>query len=143
MERGFVTHRTMAEPRFLDGSIDPNDRPIGTCFMSNPETVNNGPVGSARFSTLRSWMSPWSPGTNADGEKSAAGVSVPLLAIAHSADDAVPQPLTRRIYDGAGGADKTMLCIKGASHYFAGQPQLLALAAQHCIDWMEQRRLLV
>jgi len=142
MERGFVTHRTMAEPRFLDGSIDPNDRPIGTCFMGNPETVNNGPVGSARFSTLRSWMSQWSPETNADGEKSAAGVSVPLLAIEHSADDAVPQPHTRRIYDAAASTDKTMLCIKGASHYFAGQPELLTLAAGHCIDWMESRRLL-
>ena len=33
MERGFVTHRTMAEPRFLDASIDPNDRPIGTSTL--------------------------------------------------------------------------------------------------------------
>ena len=57
--------------------------------------------------------------------------------------NAVPQPHTRRIYDAAASTDKTMLCIKGASHYFAGQPELLALAAQHCIDWLEQRRLLV
>ena len=28
-----------------------------------------------------------------------------------------------------------------ASHYYAGKPGLLALAAQHYIDWMEQRRL--
>ena len=26
LERGFVTHRTVAEPRFLDATIDPNDR---------------------------------------------------------------------------------------------------------------------
>lgn len=42
LERGFVTHRTMADPRFLDGSIEPNDRPIGTCFMGVPEVANNG-----------------------------------------------------------------------------------------------------
>ena len=91
----------MAEPRFLDATIDQNDRPIGTCFLGNPETVNNGPVGSARFSTLRSWMSQWSPETNAHGEKSAANISVPILAIEHSADDAVPQPHTKRIFDAA------------------------------------------
>ena len=144
MERGFVTHRTMAEPRFLDGSIDPNDRPIGTCFMGKPETVNTGPVGSARFSTLRSWLSQWSPDdTNAHGEKSAAHISVPMLAIEHSADDAVPQPHTQRIFDACASADKTMHCIQGATHYFSGQPELLALAADTCLGWMQGRRLLV
>ncbi len=144
MERGFVTHRTMAEPRFLDAAIDPNDRPIGTCFMGNPETVNTGPVGSARFSTLRSWLSQWSiDDTNAHGEKSAADISVPLLAIEHSADDAVPQPHTRRIFDACASPDKTMHCLKGANHYFVGQPELLALAARTCIDWMQDKRLIV
>ncbi|MCB2030920.1 MAG: alpha/beta hydrolase, partial [Rhodoferax sp.] len=143
MERGFVTHRTMAEPRFLDASIDPNDRPIGTCFMGNPETVNTGPVGSARFSTLRSWLSQWSPDdTHAHGEKCAAQITVPMLAIEHSADDAVPQPHTRRIFEACASADKTMECIRGATHYFSGQPELLDQAARMCIDWMQERRLL-
>lgn len=142
MERGFVTHRTMAEPRFLDGSIDPNDRPIGTCFMGIPETVNAGPVGSARFSTLRAWLSQWSPDdTNAHGEKCAAHISVPLLAIEHSADDAVPQPHTHRIYQACASSDKTMRCIQGATHYFSGQPELLAQAAATCVNWMQERAL--
>ncbi len=143
MERGFVTHRTMAEPRFLDGSIDPNDRPIGSCFMGNPETVNTGPVGSARFSTLRSWLSQWSPDdTHAHGEKCAEKITVPMLAIEHSADDAVPQPHTRRIFEACASQDKTMHCIKGATHYFSGQPELLDQAARLCISWMQERRLL-
>jgi len=143
MERGFVTHRTMAEPRFLDGSIDPNDRPVGTCFMGNPETVNTGPVGSARFSTLRSWLSQWSPDdTHAHGEKCAAHITVPMLAIEHSADDAVPQPHTRRVFDACASRDKSMVCLKGATHYFVGQPDLLDQAARLCINWMEERKLL-
>lgn len=143
MERGFVTHRTMAEPRFLDGTIDPNDRPIGTCFMGDPETVNTGPVGSARFSTLRSWLSQWSPDdTHAHGEKCAARITVPMLALEHSADDAVPQPHTRRIYEACASRDKAMVCIKGATHYFVGQPELLDQAARLCIDWMQEKRLL-
>lgn len=143
VERGFVTHRTMAEPRFLDGSIEPNDRPIGTCFMGVPETANNGPIGLARFSTLRSWLSQWSPDdTNAHGEKCAARISVPLLVIEHSADDAVPQPHTKRIFDVAASKDKTMHLIKGANHYFVGQPELLAQAVSLCLEWMEDRNLM-
>ena len=143
VERGFVTHRTMAEPRFLDGSIEPNDRPIGTCFMGVPETANNGPIGLARFSTLRSWLSQWSPDdTNAHGEKCAARISVPLLAIEHSADDAVPQPHTKRIFDAAASRDKTKHLIKGANHYFVGQPALLAQAVSLCLEWMEDRNLM-
>ena len=143
MERGFVTHRTMAEPRFLDAAIDPNDRPIGSCFMGHPETVNTGPVGSARYSTLRSWLSQWSiDDTHAHGEQCAAGISVPMLAIEHSADDAVPQPHTPRIFAACASADKTMVCLQGANHYFVGQPELLAQAVQTCVGWMRERRLL-
>jgi len=140
MERGFVTHRTMAEPRFLDGSIDPNDRPIGTCFTGIPETVNSGPVGIARFSTLRSWLSLWSiDHTHAHGEKCARQISVPMLAIEHSADDAVPQPHTRRIYEAAASADKTYAVIQGATHYFSNQPAHLQQAVNLCMDWLDER----
>src|SRR5690606_27426484 len=79
IERGFVTHRTLAEPRFLDPSLDPNDRKPGSCYLGNPETANTGPVGLARFSTLRSWLSQWSiDDTNADGLRCAARISAPL-----------------------------------------------------------------
>lgn len=143
LERGFVTHRTMAEPRFLDGSIDPNGRPIGVCFTGVPETVNTGPVGLARFSTLRSWLSQWSiDDTKAHGEKAAARITVPLLAIEHGADDAVPQPHTRRIHQAAGSSDKTMEVIRGATHYFRDQPQHLQQAVDLCLGWLEARSLL-
>ena len=143
LERGFVTHRTMAEPRFLDGAIDPNDRKVGTCFLGHPETVNTGPVGLARFSTLRAWLSQWSvDDTNAHGERCAARVTVPLLAIENTADDAVPQPHTERIYRAAQSSDKTVTAIKGATHYYAGQPELLQQAVDLCSSWMKERNLL-
>jgi dienelactone hydrolase len=143
LERGFVTHRTMAEPRFLDGAIDPNDRRLGWCFLGEPETVNSGPAGLARFSTLRAWLSQWSiDDTNAHGERCAERVTVPLLAIENSADDAVPQPHTGRIHQAARSADKTMKVVKGATHYYAGQPELLERAVDLCVDWMRERNLL-
>ena len=140
MERGFVTHRTMAEPRFLDGSIDPNDRPIGRCYMGVPATANNGPVGLARFSTLRSWLSQWSiDRSNADGVRCARQITVPLIAIEHSADDAVPQPDTTLMYEACASQDKRFHCIQGASHYFQGQPEHLRTSIELITAWSAQR----
>ena len=35
----------MADPRFLDPTIDPNGRRPGWTYLGHPETVNSGPVG--------------------------------------------------------------------------------------------------
>lgn len=140
LERGFVVHRTLAEPRFLDASIEPNDRPIGTCYLGVPETANSGPVGLARFCTLRSWLSQWSiDDSRADSEACAAQIDVPLLAIEHSADDAVPQPDIGRIFRACASADREMLVIRGANHYFKGQPELLDEAVQRIASWSRTR----
>jgi len=143
MERGFVTYRTMADLRFMDPAIDPNDRRPRWCYLGKPEAANTGPVGIGRFSTLRAWLSQWSiDDSNADGPRSAAGISVPLLAVENSADDAVPQPHARIIHDAAASKDKTMRVIKGATHYYQGQPELLKQAVDLCVGWMRTRNLL-
>jgi alpha-beta hydrolase superfamily lysophospholipase len=142
VERGFVTYRTLADPRFLDGAIDPNDRAVGTCYLGNPETVNSGPVGIGRFSTLRSWLSQWSvDDTNAHGEKCAARIRAPLLAIENSADDAVPQPHTRRVFDAAASGDKAFRVIEGATHYYVGQPERMHEAIDVTLEWLAARGL--
>lgn len=140
LERGFVTHRTMAEPRFLDAAIDPNDRAIGTCFLGVPATVNNGPVGLARFSTLRSWLSQWSlDDSRAGGVANAARISVPLVAVEHGADDAVPQPDTGLMYQACASKDKTFHCLAGATHYFQGQPEHLQRSVDLITTWSASR----
>lgn len=140
MERGFVTHRTMADPRFLDPTLDPNGRRPGWSYMGDPETVNSGPVGLGRFSTLRSWLSQWSPAhTRADSLRTAWQVTVPFLAVECGADDAVPQPHTRLIHDAVASRDRTMRVIEGANHYFVGQPDHLATAAGLVSDWLATR----
>ncbi|MCW1432278.1 alpha/beta hydrolase family protein [Novosphingobium sp. JCM 18896] len=139
VERGFVTHRTLADPRFLDTRIDPNDRRPGWCYLGNPETVNTGPVGLGRFSTLRAWLSQWSiDDSQADGLQCIANIHVPLLVIENTADDAVPQPHARAIFDAAVSLNKRFERIEGATHYYAGQPELLAQANRLLFDWMEQ-----
>jgi alpha/beta superfamily hydrolase len=54
----------------------------------------------------------------------------------------VPQPHTERIYGAAQSPDKTLKAIKGATHYYAGQPELLQQAVDLCSNWMKERNLL-
>lgn len=143
MERGFVVHRTLADPRFLDPALDPNDRKPRWCYMGNPETVNTGPVGLARFCTLRSWLSQWSvDDSRADALACAPLVRAPLLVIENSADDAVPQPHPGMVYRAAGSPDKAFHVIRGATHYYAGQPELLDQATGLIRSWLAARGLL-
>ena len=142
VERGFVVHRTLADPRYLDPTLDPNQRRPRWCYLGNPETVNSGPVGLARFCTLRSWLSQWSiDDARADALACAARITVPLLVIENGADDAVPQPHLGRVFAAATSADKTMYLIDGATHYYAGQPAQLAEASRLIIGWLGARGL--
>jgi dienelactone hydrolase len=141
-ERGFVVHRTMADPRWLDPLVDPNDRRPGWCFLGEPRTVNVGPVGLARFCTLRSWLSQWSyDESRADGPDCAKGISVPFLSVINSADDAAPANHTTLIHQSAASADKTSITIKGANHYYKDQPELMTEAVAACGAWLEERNL--
>jgi alpha-beta hydrolase superfamily lysophospholipase len=46
------------------------------------------------------------------------------------------------LFDAAGSPDKTFKVIKGATHYYAGQPELLKEATELIRDWLTQRELL-
>lgn len=142
VERVFLTHRTMADPRFLDPSIEANDRKPGWTYLGHPETVNSGPVGLGRISTLRSWLSQWSAAhTRADSLVTAKGISVPFLGLECGADDAVPQPHTARIFAAVGSADKETGVVPKANHYFVNQPEQLAAAVGMVSDWLARRNL--
>ena len=45
-EFAFTVHGTMADPRWLDPSVEPSDRAPGVCYLGDPKVVNDGPVGS-------------------------------------------------------------------------------------------------
>ena len=142
LERGFVVHRTLADPRFLDPALEPNGRRPGWCYMGDPETVNSGPVGLARFCTLRSWLSQWSiDDTRGDALAAAARMRPPLLVIENGADDAVPPSHPRRLFEAAATADKRFHLIEGATHYYAGQPSQLVEAASLIDGWLAPRGL--
>src|SRR3546814_10008055 len=56
-ERAFLVHGTMADPRWIDASIEPSDRQPGTCYLGDPRIVNMSPIALGRYSSLRSWLS--------------------------------------------------------------------------------------
>ena len=139
-ERCFVVHGTMAEPRWLDGSIDPNQRKSPGCFMGDPRTVNDGPAGLARFCTLRSWLSQWSYElSNADGPRALAHVSVPVYMLECGADDGCTPHHVARFWNAIAHADKERCVIQGASHYFFGQKEKSDEAAAAIAKWLTKK----
>jgi pimeloyl-ACP methyl ester carboxylesterase len=145
VERAFVVHRTMCDVRWLDPAIDPNGRRIGWCYMGDPRTVNVGPVGLARYSSLRSWLSQWSIDlSHAKGPMNAARIArTPVLQIVNGADDAVPATHNPAIRDALATLDRTYVEIEGATHYYLGQPELLRICTDTVRDWCLARGLLV
>lgn len=144
VERAFVVHRTMCDVRWLDPSVDPNGRRPGWCYMGDPRTVNVGPVGLARYSSLRSWISQWSYDlSNAKGPLNAARIAAtPVLQIVNGADDAVPATHNPAIRDALSTLDRSYVEIDRATHYYVGQPELLKVCTDTIRDWCRVRGLL-
>jgi alpha-beta hydrolase superfamily lysophospholipase len=136
-EFAFVTHGTMADPRWLDPSVDPNGRPANWCYMGDPRIVNMSPIGFARYSSLRSWLSQWSlDDAQDDGPASIAKTSVPVLVINNGADDACAPSHAQRLFDAVTHDDKAFVEIDGANHYYQGQPELGARAVSEVANWL-------
>lgn len=138
-EFAFVTHGTMADPRWLDPQLDANDRRPGWCYLGDPKIVNMSPVGLARFSTLRSWLSQWSfDDANADGPSSLSVVSKPVLVINNTADDACTPSHAQRLYAAVSHNRKEYHEIPGATHYYFDQPLLGAQAVGIVKAWLDK-----
>lgn len=139
-ERAFVIHGTMADPRWLDPAVDPNDRAPGRCYLGDPRLINDSPGGLARFTTLRSWLSQWSyDRSNADGLACGPRISVPVLVVGNSADDACTPSHTRRLFEAVAQVAPTLHIVAGATHYYAFQPDKLAEATGVVTGWLRER----
>ena len=139
-ERCFTVAGTMCDVRWLDPTQDPSDRPPNTCYLGEPRIANDGPVGLARFSTLRSWLSQWSfDDSRANGERNAANVRIPTLVIENTADLACTPSHARRLHAALASDDKTLVQIKGADHYYADKRESLPIAVEAVSGWMEKR----
>jgi pimeloyl-ACP methyl ester carboxylesterase len=139
-ERPFVVYGTMADVRWLDPTQDPSDRPPGTCYLGDPKTVNDGPVGLARFTTLRSWLSQWSyDESRADGLGNASRISCPVLVVNNSADLACTPSHARRLFEAVPHPDKEIHQIHGADHYYTVNREKVHEAVAVVTDWIRRK----
>jgi pimeloyl-ACP methyl ester carboxylesterase len=138
-EHAFVVHGTMADLRWLDPAIDPNDRKPNWCYMGDPRQVNMSPAHLARFTSLRAWLSQWSERSRADGPSCAAAISVPALVIENSADDACTPSHAARIVAGFQNVKPQFHRIEGATHYYLGQRDKLAEAVGLVCNWLKNQ----
>ena len=133
-DQTFLVYRTHSDPRFLDLSLDANDRPVGSIW-GDARTVNYAANAMGRFNTLRSWLSQWSSGSQADGPACLARTSVPVLLMTHTADGST-FPSTAALWRDAGGGRLVEQPIVGGDHYLAGQPALVKQSADAMEAWL-------
>ncbi|MCW2620686.1 MAG: hypothetical protein JWL64_288, partial [Frankiales bacterium] len=135
----FVVHGTTADLRFMDGAIDPSDREIGVSLWGPPAVADYLPAGIGRYSTVRSWLNQWSiDDTYGAAEKWLPTVGVPVLVVDGGGDVTV-HPHHGANMHRAAGDNGERVTIKGAGHYFEGQPELLVQAQDAVAEWINRK----
>lgn len=113
-----IVYRTMANPHYVDHSIDPSKRSYGSLFSERPDLMNFQYIGFGRVTTPAAWLSTWSGlSSNADFCKNAASISCPLVVVNASRDREIYPAEAREMHETALSQDKTFIELD-AEHYF-------------------------
>lgn len=137
-DQTFIIHRTHADPRCLDLTLDANDRAVGSVWgngAAGARAVNYAASQMGRITSLTAFLSQWSSQSRADGPSNLAKTSVPVLLCTYTADQST-FPSTRDAWLQAGGSRIRNVDIRGGNHYLAGQPRLVEQAADTMADWI-------
>jgi hypothetical protein len=136
--RYLTIYRTLADPAYLDLSIDPDDRELGTVFaFPDPHDANYGYGGLARTMTARGWLSTWSGlSSRAALADTMPSVSLPTLIVHPTGDTEIRLHQAEAIRDAAGSDDVTYETVTGAPHYLHGRRRE---TMDLVVDWLRQR----
>lgn len=137
-DRLFCVHRTWADPRFLDLSLDPSDREAG-CYLGDPRKANAGPFGIGTVSTLRTWLGMWSlSASDCRAEPHLARIREPALVVQSTADKGCFPSDARAIFDGLACSDKTLEHVPG-DHYLQHPDGAREDVADLIAGWLRHR----
>ena len=133
-----ITYRTLADPAYLDLSIEPDDRPMGSLFaFPDPLDANYGRGGLARSMTARGWLSTWSAlSSKAKLADTMPHVKVPTMIVHPMADTEIRIREALEIRDAAGASDVTYLQMPKALHYLEGSRRE---AMDAVVAWLDAR----
>jgi len=138
-DQAFTVHRTTADPRFVDLTIDQSDRTAGSQTNDDVRSANNSSRGLARHTTLQSWLSQWSlRRSHAGVEANVARISVPLLFLQGTADRGIFPSDTIAMHGAARADDRRIEWLAGFDHYLRG-PQGPAVAFDIMSSWLASR----
>ncbi len=117
--RYMLIYRTLANPAYLDPTIEPNRRRIGSIFSPGDPIIGNyGPGGLARVMTPRAWLSTWSGlSSQAELPDTIRGVTIPTLIVYADADCDIYPSEQQEIFEASAASDKTFVTLESADHY--------------------------
>ncbi|OBJ74219.1 alpha/beta hydrolase [Mycobacterium sp. 1274756.6] len=137
-DRPFTVMRTWADPRMVDPTLEPTNRPANLCYAGEPARANRSARGIAAACTLRNWLGMWSlRHAQTRAEPHLARMHCPALVINADADTGVFPSDAQRILDALAGTD-TALRTLGADHYFT-TPGARDAQADLIADWITAR----
>src|SRR2546429_330135 len=87
----FLTvYRTDADPRFVDLSLDPSRRTVGSLWGARPDWIHYGAVGFGRIVSPEAWLSTWSGSpSRASSESTGPGLTLPAPVGSYSGDHGI------------------------------------------------------
>ena len=138
-DRGFVVHRTTADPRFVDLTLDPSDRAAGSMY-GDPRAANTAAGGLARFVTARSWLSTWSTEHSAaDALTDLPRITDPTLVMSLLGDQAAFAEDSRLMAAASADPGVELMEMRHLNHYLVDQPEGLEQVISRLVDWMDRR----
>ena len=141
-----TVYRTMANPNYVDSTLDPSQRGYGSLLSDLPDLMNYQLYGFGRIVTPDAWLSTWSGlSSNANFHRTGPSITEPLALVQAGRDmDVYPQQHGQTILATVRSQDKCLFDFPDCLHYFEpdegedpNAPVLRQMAA--LVPWLQQR----